>query len=237
MKVIRFGVEGLINSFRIPFFRTYHKSFLAPPKTTVIGMLCNISLKSQKEFFSILENELIKISVVINSIEGKGKDLWSYKTIDKKNRGKSVIRRDKLFIADYTVYLKIEDKILYQDILESLYVPKNIPSLGLDDELIIIRDVEEITLVSNESNQINSIFLDKGVEYKAFIRNISQAIELPISNVSPTKFLGFDKKEKRISREVKEEFKQVEFINCDIEFQDEIESFQDDMLNNRLVLY
>ena len=88
MRVIRFGVEGLMNSFRIPFFRTYHKSFLAPPKTTIIGMLCNISLKSQKEFFEILESEMIELSVVINSIEGRGKDLWSYKTIDKKNSKK-----------------------------------------------------------------------------------------------------------------------------------------------------
>ena len=44
MKAIRFEVEGLLNSFRIPFFRTYHKTFLAPPKTTVIGLLCPITV-------------------------------------------------------------------------------------------------------------------------------------------------------------------------------------------------
>jgi len=238
MRVIRFGVEGLMNSFRIPFFRTYHKSFLAPPKTTVIGMLCNISLKSQKEFFEILESERIEISVVINSIEGRGKDLWSYKTIDKKNRGKSVIRRDKLFIPNYTIYLKIEDNSLYQEILESLKNPKNIPSLGLDDELITISsDVEEIDLIDNDSNRIDSLFLDKGIEYKAFVKERSGAIELPMSNVTATKFKGFDKKEKRISREVTEEFRQVEFINCEIEFQNEVKSFVDSQLGHRLVLY
>ena len=110
MKVIRFGVEGVLNSFRVPFFRTYHKSFLAPPKTTIIGMLCNISLKPQKEFFEILENNLIEVSVVIEDIKGKSKDLWSYKTLDKKNRGKSIIRRDKLFRAKYAIYLNINNK-------------------------------------------------------------------------------------------------------------------------------
>jgi len=234
---MRFGVEGLINSFRIPFFRTYHKSFLAPPKTTVIGMLCNISLKSQKEFFEILESEQIEISVVINSIEGRGKDLWSYKTIDKKNRGKSVIRRDKLFIPNYTIYLKIEEEALYQEILESLKNPKNIPSLGLDDELITISDVEEIDLTNNKSNRIDSLFLDKGIEYKAFVKELNCAIELPMSNVTATKFKGFDKKEKRISREPTEEFRQVEFINCEIEFQNEVKSFVDSQLGHRLVLY
>ena len=158
MRVIRFGVEGLINSFRIPFFRTYHKSFLAPPKTTIIGMVCNISLKSQKEFFEILEKDKIEVSVIINSIQGKSKDLWSYKTIDKKNRGKSVIRRDKLFIPNYTIYLKIEDEELYKEILEALRYPKNIPSLGLDDELIKIDNVAEIDLELSNSNKIESVF-------------------------------------------------------------------------------
>ena len=237
MRVIRFEVVGLMNSFRIPFFRTYHKSFLAPPKTTVIGMLCNISLKSQKEFFEILESEMIEVSVVINSIEGRGKDLWSYKTIDKKNRGKSVIRRDKLFIPNYTIYLKIEDESLYQEILDALKAPLNIPSLGLDDELITIRDIEEVDLTDNKSNRIDSLFLDKGIEYKAFVKELSSTIELPMSNVTATKFKGFDKKEKRISREPTEEFRQVEFINCEIEFQNEVKSFVDNELNNRLVLY
>ncbi len=237
MRVIRFRVEGLINSFRIPFFRTYHKSFLAPPKTTVIGMLCNISLKSQKEFFEILESDTIEVSVVINHIEGRGKDLWSYKTIDKKNRGKSVIRRDKLFIPNYTIYLKIDDKSLYQEILDALKKPLNTPSLGLDDELITIRDVKEVDLTDNKSNRIDSLFLDKGIEYKAFVKEISQAIELPMSNVTATKFLAFDKKGKRISREITEEFRQVEFINCEIEFKEEVKSFVDNEFNNRLVLY
>jgi len=237
MRVIRFRIEGLTNSFRIPFFRTYHKSFLAPPKSTVIGMLCNISLKSQKKFFEILNKELIKISVVIERIEGKSKDLWSYKTIDKKNRGKSVIRRDKLFLPIYTIYLKIEDDTLYQEILDALKEPKNIPSLGLDDELIIICDVEEIVLAHNETNRIDSLFLDKGIAYKAFVKDISRSIEMPMSNVIATKFTGFDKKDKRVSREVTEEFNQVEFINCEIEFQSKVESFVDSELNHRLVLY
>jgi len=237
MRVIRFGVEGLINSFRIPFFRTYHKSFLAPPKTTVIGMLCNISLKSQKKFFEILEQDMIKLSVVINTIEGRGKDLWSYKTIDKKNRGKSVIRRDKLFIPKYTIYLKIEDNSLYQEILESLKKPKNIPSLGLDDELITISYVEEIDLIGNDSNRIDSIFLDKGITYKAFAKEVNSTIELPMTNITTTKFIGFDKKERRIPREVTEDFRQIEFINCEIEFQNEIKSFVDSQLGHRLVLY
>jgi CRISPR-associated protein Cas5t len=237
MKVIRFRVEGFFNSFRIPFFRTYHKSFLAPPKTTVIGMLCNISLKSQKEFFEILDKDMIEVSVVIEKVLGKSKDLWSYKTIDKKNRGKSVIRRDKLFMPSYTIYLTIKDEKLYQEILENLKEPKNIPSLGLDDELVVIESVEEIDIDINKTNRVDSVFLDKGISYKAYVKDISKVIEMPISNITATKFIGYDKKDKRISREVKEEFSQIEFINCEIEFQKPVDTFLDRELNHRLVFY
>ncbi|MGB5793989.1 CRISPR-associated protein Cas5 [Poseidonibacter sp.] len=239
MKVIRFEIEGLINSYRIPFFRTYHKSFLAPPKSTVIGMLCNISLKSQKEFFEVLDKDLIELSVVIKDIGGKAKDLWSYKTLEKKNRGKSVVRRDKLFLSKYIIYLKIEDNNFFEEILKNLKNPKNIPSLGLDDELINIKNVSTVILEENSSNKINSVFLDKGAKYKAFIKEINKSVQFPMLNMTPTKFIGFDKKGKRVTREKKVEFEfnQVEYINCEIEFLEDIENFIDISLENKLVFY
>ncbi len=239
MKVIRFEIEGFLNSFRIPFFRTYHKTFLAPPKTTIIGLLCNISLKSQKEFFEILDKELIDISIVIDTIEGKAKDLWSYKTLKKdKIRGKSVIRRDKLYLPRYIVYLKIEEKVLYNEILSSLKKPQNIPSLGLDDELVVIKNITEIELGKNTTNRINSVFLDKNLPpYKAFVKDITEIIELPVSNLTPIKFVAFDKKGKRISKESILEFHQVEYRNCQIEFQDNIKTFTDAELGNGVIFY
>lgn len=237
MKVIRFKIKGLLNSFRVPFFRTYHKTFLAPPKTTVIGMLCNISLKPQKEFYDILNRDAILVSVIIDTIEGRTKDLWSYKTLQKGNMGKSVIRRDKLYIPSYTIYLKIADETLFEEILDSLKYPKNTPSLGLDDELAHICDAQEITLNNNATSRIDSVFLDKSIPYKGFIKEQSQMIELPTAQMVPTKFRAFDSKNNRISKEVIEEFKQVEYINCEIEFQAKVESFEDHELRHRLVFY
>jgi CRISPR-associated protein Cas5t len=236
MKVIRFHLEGFLNSFRVPFFRTYHKTFLAPPKTTIIGMLCNISLKSQKEFFDILEKDKIELSVIIEEIQGRSKDLWSYKTLDKKNRGKSVIRRDKLFRSSYVIYLTIKDKKLYQEVFKSLKEPKSIPSLGLDDELVVIKSVKEIELKEDHTNRVDSVFLDKGIQYKAYIKDIGKIIELPTSNMIPVKFKISNKKNK-LYRSAKDEFLQVEFLNCEIEFQEPIKILSDQEFNYRLVFF
>jgi len=238
MRVLRFELEGLLNSFRVPFFRTYHKTFLAPPKTTIIGMLCNISLKSQQEFFELLDSKEIKVSVVIDSIDGRAKDLWSFKTLTKGNMGKSVVRRDKLYLPKYIVYITTANHILFDEIYDALSTPKNIPSLGLDDELVVIKNIKDISgkLYPNKTNRLDSVFLDKKYNYKAFVKNIDKPIELPTSNLVPIKFVAFDKKGTRISKESIEEYPQVEYINCEIEI-DNIESFVDSEKNNRVVFY
>jgi CRISPR-associated protein Cas5 subtype I-B len=234
MRAIRFEIEGVLNSFRVPFFKNYHKSFLAPPKTTIIGMLCNISLKSQKEFYEILNNDLIEVSVVIEEIKGKAKDLWSYKIFEKKNRGKSIVRRDKLFIPKYSIYLKIADEKLFDEIFENLKSPKNIPSLGLDDEIVIIKNIEVIELVENDSKRVDSVFLNDTKEYKVFIKDTSKAVELPTSYLTPIKFEAF-KNNKRVPKTKVKELFQVEAINCEIEI--ECESFLDKKYNKRIVFY
>ena len=239
MKVIRFEIEGFLNSFRVPFFRTYHKSLLAPPKTTIIGMLCNISLKSQKEFFEILNEERVSVSVVIDKIEGKAKDLWAYKTLSSNNRGRGILQRDRLYKANYTVYLKFSDENLFNDFFDALKSPKNIPSLGKDDELIYLKNItDDIDLQENKTQIVDSIFLDKGYKYKVKPKDITKDIILPTFQQVPTKFKGFDKKRKQISREPIKDFifNQVEFINCEIEFESKVESFLDNK-NNRILFY
>lgn len=229
MKAVRFEIEGVLNSFRIPFFKNYHKTFLAPPKSTIIGLLCNISKKNYKEFLEILNNNLIKVSVVIENIEGKAKDLWSFKTFDKKNRGKSIVRRDKLFKPYYIVYLDIKNNDLKKDIFESLKMPKSIPSLGLDDELVLIKNVKEIDLIENSVNRIDSVFLSDETDYKIFIKDLDKGVELPTFYEVPIK-LKVNK-----TKEIVESKKQIEFLNCEIEI--ETESFFDMEKNLKVAFY
>jgi CRISPR-associated protein Cas5 subtype I-B len=238
MKIIRFEVEGLKNSFRIPFYKKYHKTFLAPPKPTIIGMLCNISLKNEKEFFDILNKDKVDVSVVINSFESKNKDLWTYKTYIKRNNGKNVVIREFLYLPKYTIYLKIDNKTLYEEFLNNLKEPKNVPSLGLDDELVLIKNVKEINVKENSDKKINSIFIDRGYNYKVYIKDCNKRVEIPIVNSVPVKFTAFQK-DKRVSKEVIEEQKQVDFFNCEIKFdeKDNVKSFIDEELNNGLLFY
>lgn len=236
MNVVRFKAEGILNSFRIPLFKTYHRTFLAPTKTNIIGMITNIMGKSEKWYYKALKENQIKVSVIIDNIEGKTKDLWAYKVFKNKNNGRSIIRRDKLYKAVYTIYLLIESEILFKEILSALKFPKNIPSLGLDDELIKISKIENnIQISENKSGYINSVFMDKKYSYDVAIEDRNKFVEFPIANEIPLAFeVEILKKGFRKSREAINIFKQVEYINCKIKLEN-VTSYTDGI--NRMVFY
>jgi len=232
MKVIKFKVEGVFNSFRIPFFKTYHKTFLSPPKTTIAGLLANISNKPQKEFFEMIDK--IKVGVIIENIDSKFKDLWRckiYKDIKekekrKKARGNGIIRRDKLFNAVYTIYV-------YNFDIENLKNPLAIPSLGLDDEMVRISNVEEIEFV-NKTSKIHSSFLCDEVKIKD-IKVLDDNFIMPIFCNVPIELIGFEKN-KRIPKKVKKEKLQVDFFNCEVEVEG-IEGYLDETTKKGVVLF
>lgn len=220
MSIIKFSTEGIFNSFRIPFFRTYHKSFLAPPKTTIIGLITNIMRESEEYYYELLNENKIQVSVVIDSIRGKSKDLWAYKTFENKGdmHGRSIVRRDKLFNARYTIYLNISDEELSKKVFESLKKPKAIPSLGLDDEMIKITNVtSNIDIKVNKSNIINSVFMDKGYEYIVKVNDFNNEIELPTANIVPLSYQIEIKDKSRTVRKSCDEYKQIEYLNCMVE--------------------
>jgi len=236
MNVIRFKAEGILNSFRVPLFKTYHRTFLAPTKTNIIGMITNIMGESEKWYYEVLNKNRIKVSVVINNIEGKTKDLWAYKTYKNKNKGRSIIRRDRLYKAVYTIYLLIDSEELFKEILIALKFPKSIPSLGLDDELIKISEIEnKIQMSENKSRHINSVFMDKGYSYNVMIEDQDRFVEFPMANETPLSFkVEISDKGFRKSRQAMDNFKQVEYLNCMIELKN-VTSYTDGI--NRMAFY
>lgn len=77
MEAVRFIVEGLINSFRMPQTSIYQLTCLAPTKTQVVGMLTNIMGKNERDYYALLDKVQVGIiPVYINSIFN---DAWTFK--------------------------------------------------------------------------------------------------------------------------------------------------------------
>ncbi len=164
VKAIRFKAEGFVNSFRISQTAVYQLTGLVPTKTNIVGMLANISGKFEKDYYEMLKE--IKVGIIPLDINSHFVDLWGYKKFKKGNYGRAVLKREKLYLPKYLIYV-LTNNDLSEYLLECLKNPKRIPSLGMDDELANIKNVKKISMDKIKSREVHSIFIhdpDNGME-------------------------------------------------------------------------
>lgn len=155
MKVVRFTTEGLINSFRVPQTSTHQLTYLAPTKTNIVGMITSIMGKGEDYYYQLLKN--IKVGIIPVEIDSLFTDAWTFRKWKDAGSGRDILKREKLYKTKYVIYISCDDD-LRAEIFDSLKNPLRIPSLGMDDELVLIRGVEEIEMEKVESDRVHSIF-------------------------------------------------------------------------------
>lgn len=155
MKAVKFTAEGLINSFRIPQTSAHQLTYLAPTKTQVVGLLTSIMGKGEADYYALLKN--IKVGILPLKVDSLFTDAWTFRKWKVAGSGRDILTREKLYKTEYLFYVSSEEKLL-KEIIDSLKNPLRIPSLGMDDELILIKDVNEIWLNKEEKKLVHSVF-------------------------------------------------------------------------------
>jgi len=163
MKAVRFTAEGLINSFRIPQTSAHQLTYLVPTKTQIAGLLASIMGKGEADYYDLLRR--IKVGIIPFKLDSLFTDAWTFRKWKEAGSGRDILTREKLYKSEYVVYVSGEDSLL-KEILNSLKNPLRIPSLGMDDELIVIRDVKELHMQEMENSRVDSIFiLEEGMQF------------------------------------------------------------------------
>ena len=167
MKVIQFTAEGLVNSFRRIETASFQNTELTPKKTHIAGMITNVMGKTEQFYYNFLSK--IKVGIVPLQVDNIFIDLWQYKKWKSANYGRAVVKRERLYHPEYKIYIYIPKE--YRDeVLQSLKRPKRPPALGLDDELVLIKDVgiRDIKILNEKKVNIYSIFPEDYVEKYTF---------------------------------------------------------------------
>lgn len=171
-------------SFRNPDFQNFHKSYILPPPTTIIGILgaaLGLNPKAAQIFF--YENS-IKIGISGKS-SGKVTDLWKYN--DFKNG--SIMLREIYFYNEYIIIFGSEDNTEINRIYQSLVNPVYTLTMGNSDSLAFIKKVEKPAEyeIINECRIANCLV--NGNLLKDVIDNINSGFELSVySSSSPICF-------------------------------------------------
>jgi CRISPR-associated protein Cas5t len=164
MKVVRFTLEGSMNSFRIPQTSAYQLTYLVPTKTQITGMLTSIMGKGENDYYKLLRK--INIGIIPKQVDSLFTDDWTFRKWKTAGSGRDILRREKLYKTIYIVYVSAENVIM-DEIVDSLKNPQRIPSLGQDDELVLIKDVKEISMEKDEKNIVHSVFqFEEGMIFK-----------------------------------------------------------------------
>jgi len=216
MEVIRFTIEGLVNSFRRIETATYQNTELTPKKTHIAGILTNIMGGVEDFYYTLLPQ--IKVGIIPLNLENMFVDLWQYKKWKTANRGRAVVKREKLYHAKYEVYLEIPVK-LKENVFRALQEPKRPPALSMDDELVEIKNVSKIDIKKINSNgerkSVYSTFPEEWVNsYSFLVYPIKNKLIIPPR--SATTNLGFNRGPPRRALEF---LRIVEFFGgyCEIE--------------------
>lgn len=131
-------------TFRNPEFQNFHKSFLLPPPTTLIG-LAGASLglcpKAAQDFF----NEGFSFGVYGTS-KGYTKDLWKYNTFDEQG---SIILKEILYDNHFILVYGHEDSEKIETLCKAFVAPEYALTLGNNDSLAKVLKVSIETELTN----------------------------------------------------------------------------------------
>lgn len=219
MKAVRFTAEGLINSFRIPQTSAHQLTYLVPTKTQITGLIASIMGKGEVDYYNLLRK--IKVGIVPLKVDSLFTDAWTFRKWKEAGSGRDILTREKLYKSEYMVYISGDDGAL-SEIINALKNPLRIPSLGMDDELVLIKDVKEITLDERKNEHVHSIFrFQEGMRYFPKFNGASGMQIFPPRTVT----VNLDFNENEIPRKPERFIQLVEFVGLYCE------------LNSPMILY
>lgn len=200
MEAIRFTAEGIVNSFRRIETASFQNTELTPKKTHIAGLLTNIMGKTESFYYHFLPK--LKVAILPHRIEDIFVDMWQYKKWKQSNYGRAVVNREKLYRAKYEIYVVVPDD-LKEEVFTALLYPLRPPSLGMDDELVIIGDVKYVILseLNKEELSVHSIFPEDWVTNYTFHPEKNGIIIPPRTAISNLEFeTGPPRKAKHVLR-------------------------------------
>ncbi|HEY5370183.1 MAG TPA: CRISPR-associated protein Cas5 [Hanamia sp.] len=173
-------------TFRNPEFQNFHKSFLLPPPTTLMGLAgaaMGLSPKSAQDFFK----EGFYFGVYGTS-KGYCKDLWKYNTFDKQG---SIILKEIYFDNHFILIYGNDDADIIKNIMDAFLAPAYALTLGNNDSLAKIikvsidRDFADSSELSHclvEGNIVEEVIekAKSGVSFSIYSTSEPIAYDLPM---------------------------------------------------------
>lgn len=176
MKYCIVHIKTQTASFRNPEFQNFHKSFMLPPPTTVIGLAgaaLGLSPKKAQDFF---DGKGFEMGIGGTSL-GKAKDLWKYRTLipDKPT---SVLTREFLFDNNFYFAFGNENEQLINELKNAFDTPQYALTLGNSDSIAKIVKTDIVDTTSEKTELNNCLLVGKAIEQTLVKMSAGEAVDI-----------------------------------------------------------
>lgn len=176
--IFHFDIASDLAHFRDIFAHSFFKTLLAPPRTTVLGMIGAALGYGEKDTITKLTDIYIGIKVL--SLNGYARDIMT--AINQKpNGGRTPIMRTLLVNPSYRIFIGSKDEQLIEDIRKGILSPHYPLYLGISDCLAYINCISTIINVSaTNTNEFNCVIpITTNIGYNYYIKNNNKMIFTP----------------------------------------------------------
>jgi len=141
LQALRLDVEGDFNSFRIGHSLQYQRTYLFPPKPTLIGLLGAALGLEDTQLAQLYKS--IRTAIVLREHHGFARDLWGITKLKMAGKAeRAVVVREMLHRPHYKIFYassKSSGVLKLQDMEAAFTDPAYPLTLGRSDELIMVR--------------------------------------------------------------------------------------------------
>lgn len=155
MEGVAFELSGELGHFRNPFTHSFFETILAPPRTTVIGLLGAALGFNEEETIELMDKLLIGVKIL--NINGFAKEITTFYNYKEKKPLATPIMREILIKPKYRIYVGCKDSTFVSDLIDALKRPRYTLYLGISDYIATIKDVKKVTFTETKSNMFDCV--------------------------------------------------------------------------------
>ena len=220
-----FDITSDFAHFRDIFTHLFFKTLLAPPRTTVIGIVSAAMGGDEKSTIELSNRSGLYIGVKILLIKGIAKEIIRVKNLKEHTLTETPILRTLIVSPTYRLYIASNNKELLEDMRSALQNPTYSLYLGISEFLARISNISEIYDIEANTTTMLSCIVPfnnfNNIEYSTHIIDNNKLVLLP--EISKTVY-SFEYTNK--GRNPKEYINLIMSYNCELRFKNPIQSYK-----------
>jgi|FaiFalDrversion3_1042247.scaffolds.fasta_scaffold00239_3 CRISPR-associated protein Cas5t len=216
-----FDITSDFAHFRDIFTHSFFKTLLAPPRTTVIGIIGAAMGIDEKSTIELSNRSGLYIGINILLIKGIAKEIIHVRNLKGSMLTETPTLRTLIVSPVYRLYIASNDEELLEKIRASLYNPVYPLYLGISEFLAKILNISNIyTIESCTTTKLSCVVPFNNIEYSTHIIDNNKLVFLPEISKTVYSFKYTNK-----GREPEKYINLLMSYNCELRFENPIQSY------------